>query len=167
MSVPTEGRTALQGNGTFFAKAQLSKDTRTALVESGAILQMWNLETGQLTSISKWGGQGGVVGFVPEANLAWHAENGVEFWDLSKAARTDFAIPHLTGPSESAPMPPAVSEDGKLLATQTDVGKFRLWNLKTQKPLSPAIEAGTLFFRLAFSPDGKWLFTEDKSGWCI
>ena len=167
LSVSTEGRTAFEGNGTFFAKAQLSKDTKTALVESGAILQMWNLETGQFTSISEWGGQGGVVGFVPDANLAWHAENGVEFWDLSKSARTDFAIPHLTGPSESTPVPPAVSEDGKLLATQADVGKFRLWSLETQKPLSPVIEAGTLLSRLTFSPNGKWLFTGDKSGWSI
>jgi hypothetical protein len=165
--VPAEGKTAFEGNGTYFAKAQLSEDAKTALVESGAILQMWNLETGQLTSISEWGGQGGVVGFVPEANLVWHAEHGVEFWDMGKSARTDLEIPHLTGPSESTPMPPAFSEDGKLLATQADVGKFRLWNLETQKPLSPAIEAGTLLYRLTFSPNGKWLFTEDKSGWCI
>ena len=166
-SVPTEGKTAFEGNGTYFAKAQLSKDAKTALVESGAILQMWNLESGQLSSISAWGGQGGVIGFVPEANLAWHAEHGVEFWDKGKSVKKDLEIPHLTGPSESTPMPPAFSEDGKLLATQTDVGKFRLWNLVTQKPLSPAIEAGTLMYRLTFSPNGKWLFTKDKSGWTI
>ncbi len=166
-SVPTQGRTDLGGNGVYFAKAQLSKDAKTALVESGAILQMWNLETEQLSSISEWGGQGGVVGFVPESNLAWHAQHGVEFWDMGQSTRTGLKIPHLSGPSESTPIPPAFSENGKLLVTQTDVGKFRFWNLETQKPLSPVIEAGTLLLGMTFSPDGKWFFTEDKSGWTV
>lgn len=167
MRVPTEGKTAFEGVRIYHAKAQLSRDLKTALVESGAILQVWNLETGQLTSISKWGGQGGVVGFVPEQNLAWHAKSRVEFWDLTKSARTKMVIPHSPGPTESEPIPPAISKDGKLLAARTDSGKFRLWNLQTQKPLSPEIEAGTFLYNLTFSPDGNWLFTKDKSGWSV
>ncbi len=51
----------------------------------------------------------------------------------------------------------AFSPDGQLLASASDDGTIRLWNVATHQPAGAAIPGGSQMLSLAFSPDGQTL----------
>ena len=58
---------------------------------------------------------------------------------------------------------PAVSPDGKVMVTVLENG-VRYWNLRTFKPITPAIKYKSKVYGLKFSADGKWFFCRNRAG---
>jgi eukaryotic-like serine/threonine-protein kinase len=105
---------------------------------------------------------GGAVAFSPDGSrLAVASRESVQLWEAHSWRRLGPPLPHRSG---TIVQTVAFSPDGALLATATDRGGVRLWEVSTGRarggPLredvsNPSITAGQR--RVAFSPDGTLL----------
>ena len=100
-------------------------------------------------------------GFVPNSTLAWllFCDGTVRFWDTRTHKKRDVVFPHSLA-SECAGPNPAISPDGRIMATQTN-DSLRLWDLRTLKAISPEVEH-VWVRNMKFSSDGRWLFTRRR-----
>ncbi|HEY5878359.1 MAG TPA: hypothetical protein VIU11_05585, partial [Nakamurella sp.] len=93
-------------------------------------------------------------------------------WDLAgtRSIRRTFPIPHIAGPSPSAPSyppfnPGRFSPDGTLIAVGLDGQGIALWDATDLTPASATlVETGGEVKALAFSPDGHTLAAAAASG---
>ena len=97
-------------------------------------------------------------GFIPNSPMAFlvSCTSSVRLWDTREHKNLEVEFPHQMA-SESAGPNPAVSPDGRIMVTQTS-NTLRLWDLQTLKAAGPELEHDWCW-DLAFSSDGKWLFT--------
>lgn len=100
-------------------------------------------------------------GFIPNSTMAFlvSCTSDVRLWNTREHKKLEVEFPHDMS-SECAGPNPAVSPDGKIMVTQTS-NTLRLWDLKTLKAAGPELEHDWCW-DLAFSSDGRWLFTRDK-----
>jgi WD40 repeat protein len=84
----------------------------------------------------------------------------VRLWDVETAQPVGELIGHLDPVSCLA-----FSMDGRLLATGGDDRTLRLWDVDTGLPRGQ-VELDTQVRSLAFSPDGRWLFTSNGNTSC-
>ena len=100
-------------------------------------------------------------GFVPNSTMAWLliCDGTVRFWDTRNHQQLEAVFPHSLA-SECAGPSPAISPDGRIMATQTDES-LQLWDLRTLEPMLPELEHDWVR-DMEFSSDGKWLFTRGR-----
>ena len=98
-------------------------------------------------------------GFIPNSPMAFIASctGNVRLWDTREHKNLEVEFPHQMA-SECAGPNPAVSPDGRIMVTQTSNTLWR-WDLQTLKATGPELEHDWCW-DLAFSSDGKWLFTQ-------
>lgn len=103
-------------------------------------------------------------GFVPNSNLAfvvrWGA--GVRLWDTVSHAPLGDYMPHEL--REDTTILPAVSPDGKIMVTRSQLNHLQFWNIETRQPITEEIEQRGLVSSMRFSADGKWFFSRASGG---
>ena len=103
-------------------------------------------------------------GFVPKSNLAfvvrWGA--GVRFWNTVSHAPSGDYMPHEL--REDTTILPAVSPDGKVMVTRSQLNHLQFWNIETRQPITEEIEQRGLVSSMRFSADGKWFFSRAPGG---
>jgi WD40 repeat protein/serine/threonine protein kinase len=157
-------RTGTNGilHGASF-KVWFSPDSRTLASpqreggkESG--IQLWQIEAGQVRTKAVIETPGSTVAFSPDSQLLATAagpedlDNVIHLWD----AQTGKARGVLTGHKQLI-WSLAFSPDGKTLASASDDGTLRLWNVATRRELLSIRRLGVGLRGLAFSPDGQLL----------
>jgi WD40 repeat protein len=98
-------------------------------------------------------------GFIPNSPVAFlvvSCTGNVRLWDTRERKIIEVEFAHDLA-SENAGPNPAVSPDGKIMVTQTS-NTLRRWDLQTLTATGPELEHDWCW-DLAFSSDGKWLFT--------
>jgi WD40 repeat protein len=93
--------------------------------------------------------------------MAWllFCDSTVRFWDTRTHNQLDAVFPHTLATECAGPIP-AISPDGRIMATQTS-DSLRLWDLQTLTAISPKLEH-EWGWDMEFSSDGKWLFIRGR-----
>jgi WD40 repeat protein len=82
----------------------------------------------------------------------------VRFWDTSSHAVSGDYLPHEL--REDIVIGPAVSPDGKVMVTRSELDHLQFWDIRTRKPITKAIKQPGIVYGMEFSSDGKWLFAK-------
>lgn len=99
-------------------------------------------------------------GFVPQSNLAFqvHWGSGVVFWDTRTHTRSGAPIPHAL--REDTTLGPAVSPNGEVLVTRSQLDHLRFWNIGSRQPITPERRQSGIVYGLWFSDDSKLFFSK-------
>ena len=163
LSVPTGSKHDFKHAVVSVSNEQNSLFSRNYIVTGGenvwpSGLHLWTLDAKHPKRTKV--GDGTVFGFIPNSTLAYYVSwgRGVFFWDTRTHTRVGDAIPHEL--REDTKVSPAVSPDGKYMATRSKLDHLQFWDLRTRKPISAEIKQEGIVADLEFSADGKWLFSK-------
>lgn len=122
----------------------------------GSSAQLFDLD-GKVPVSKRIGTSGdGEVGFVNE-NIAYTADwNAVRLWDTESGRQVSAVIPHEL--REDTIIHPAVSPQGKRLATRATMKSVRIWDVATRQPIGEQLNYESVVYSLRFSDDGEVLF---------
>jgi WD40 repeat protein len=144
--------------------------------------RLWDLETGKIKRAWKHGNSVSIVKFLPDGkSVATGAGNDhTHVWDL-KTGKRKYTLRSSMWPSDQ-PLPDFpvfqttisaidFSKDGKLIVTGHPSQRICLWNQKTGKNLEcwqvsrrHSLRPGVVLQDVAFSPDGKYVYSESGNG---
>ncbi|WP_406695264.1 protein kinase [Singulisphaera sp. Ch08] len=150
-------------HGSYVNSAVFSPDGKRILTGSAdRTAQLWDAATCrplgaplvQASSVE-------TVAFAPDGrSFLIVAGRSVSFWDTATRQPLHPALTDMPAPVH----PATFSPDGSLVATGSENGTARLWNVATGEPLGAPLVHNSAVNCLAFSPDGKVLATGDEDG---
>jgi WD40 repeat protein len=150
------GNVAYSGDGKILAAAGLGGIIRLHDPETGKALRQLQAQAHQYPSLA----------FAPDGKtLACLGTNLIHFWnvDTGKELRR-FAVEASDDNSHFSTNSLVFSSDGRLLAAMAPDLSVRVWETKTGKELAKLRGHATQVCCLAFSPDGKTLFSASDRG---
>ncbi len=141
------------------------QDTRLSRVRTrryDVVLQDLNAKSPRRTSLGDH-----YFGFVPKSNLAFEVSwgTGVRFWNTRTHTPSGDYMPHAL--REDTTILPAVSPDGKVMVTRSQLDHLQFWNIETRQPITEEIKQPGMVSSMRFSADGKWFFSRARGGLSI
>ena len=126
------------------------------------VLQDLNAKSPRRTSLGDH-----YFGFVPKSNLAFEVSwgTGVRFWNTRTHTPSGDYMSHEL--REDTTILPAVSPDGKVMVTRSQLDHLQFWNIETRQPITEEIKQPGLVSSMRFSADGKWFFSRARGGLSI
>lgn len=150
---PGEGEQRFSG-GRELAFSQDGKRLIAAFYTSRA--QLFDLEVRKQVAPPFRTSGDGQVGFV-NSETAYTADwTSLKMWNSKTGQQIGQSIPHEL--REDSIIHPAISPDGKRLATRTTMKSFQVWDTATQQPISQEQELESEIRSLRFSTDNELLF---------
>jgi RNA polymerase sigma factor (sigma-70 family) len=110
-------------------------------------------------------GDSTTFGFIPKSTMGYAVMNwdeGVVLWDTRTHTKIGDPFPHELR-EDTMPIP-VVSPDGEVMVTRSKLDHLQFWELKTRKPIAPEIAQRGIVWKMEFSVDGKWLFSNSSPG---
>ncbi|MDX6718361.1 MAG: hypothetical protein QOJ63_615 [Solirubrobacteraceae bacterium] len=142
------GHTESVGTVAFSPRGRL-----LASAGDDATIRLWDPRARTALGVLRGHGKPLRVAFSPDGRTlaSASADRTIGLWDVrTRKRRATIAI----GRGDIVRV--AFSRDGHTLATSAD--QIRLWDVRTRKPLGPALAGGTgIVYSVAFSPDGRML----------
>jgi len=107
-------------------------------------------------------GDSTTFGFIPKSTAGYAVNwgEGVVLWDTRTHTQIGKPFPHELR-EDTMPLP-AISPDGEVMVTRSELKQLQFWDLKTHKPITPAIAQRGIVWSMEFSVDGKWLFSDNS-----
>ena len=132
-----------------------SPDSRRLISAGGSGgVKMWDVASGRVLSEDLGNRPSDVaysVDLSPDGNVLAIGTESILLWDMNAGQ------PLGTLPHDAKVNGVKFSPDGEMLAAQTYDGTFKLWDLKTYKPLITREGYSSHYGAVAFSPDGRTL----------
>lgn len=150
---PGEGAQRFSG-GRELAFSKDGKRLIVAFYTSRA--QLFDLEVRKPVSPPFRTSGDGQVGFVSNETAYTADWASVKLWNSKTGQQIGQTIPHQL--REDSIIRPAISPDGKRLATRTTMKSFQVWDAATQQPISQEHELESDIGSLRFSADNELLF---------
>lgn len=124
--------------------------------------KLWRFGKKEQTPESVNLGSSTIFGFVPHSESIFYTtwQNGVEFWNGQTLKREDGHIPHSL--REDTVLEPAVSVDGKLIATRPELDQLQFWKIQDRSAISKPLVQASELLDMEFSNDGKWFFSRTR-----
>ena len=135
-----------------------SPNGKTLATASGdpALVTLWDIGTGKLIASFKHTNDAEGIAFSPDGKMLAIAnwQGIVYLWDLTTKTTAAWRA-HMKPVTDVAFSP----EDGRTLATASDDGTIKLWNVATKQEMLTLQTHTTQVKSIAFSPDGNSLLT--------
>ncbi|WP_427156879.1 WD40 repeat domain-containing protein [Aliinostoc sp. HNIBRCY26] len=142
---------------TFSPDAQ----TLFARDDSAAVIQSWNVKTGELTGSFDAKSSINTVAISPDGKTLATGihDNAIKLWNVS-----DSKLIHTLTSRQGEVKAVAFSPDGKLLASGSQDGSVTLWNTVTGELISTFTAHREQVWSIAFNPNGKTLASGSQDG---
>ncbi|MEL7497774.1 MAG: hypothetical protein AAFN77_09205 [Planctomycetota bacterium] len=137
-------------------EVEFSEDgTKIIAAFYGSTIQLFDLKDNTAICESIRTSGDGEVGFVND-EIAYSSDwNSMQLWNAQSGEPLGNAIPHEL--REDTIIQPAISPQGKLIATRTTMKSVQLWDVATQKPIGKPREYSDVVSSIRFTADGRRL----------